>query len=77
MNGLRAAVQPWVIAGVAAWSVLVLLAQTFKGSSVGGPACRTDPNCGEVGWIPVAVWLAGCAVILVIGYWTRHQGKPD
>ena len=77
MNRLRAAVRPWVIACVAVWSVLVLLAQAFKGSSVGGPACRTDPKCGEVGWIPVAVWLAGCVVILVLGYWTRHRGNAD
>ena len=77
MNGLRAAVRPWVIAGLAAWSVLVLLAQAFKGSSVGGPACRTDPNCGEVLWVPVVVWLGGCLIILGLGYWAGRRGRSN
>jgi len=77
MSLLRAIARPLVLAAVVGWSALVLLAQTFKGASVGGPACRTDPNCGEVPWIPVAVWLGGCVVILVLGYWTRHVGKAD
>ncbi len=77
MNLLRAIARPLVLAAVVGWTALVLLAQAFKGSSVGGPACRTDPNCGEVLWIPVAAWLGGCLVILVIGYWIRHRGKAD
>ncbi len=77
MHLLRAIARPLVLVVVVGWSALVLLAQAFKGASVGGLACRTDPNCGEVLWMPVAVWLGGCVVILVIGYWTRHGGKTD
>jgi hypothetical protein len=77
MNLLRGIATLLVLVALVGWSALVLLAQTFKGASVGGPACFTDPSCGEIGWIPVAVWLGGCVVILAIGYWARRRGKAD
>jgi Mn2+/Fe2+ NRAMP family transporter len=56
-----------------AWSLVILFIETFKGSNVGGPACYTDPTCGEVGVIPTAAWIGGVLVILLMGYATKRQ----
>ena len=75
VNNLRAIARPIVLAAVVGWSVVVLFAQTFKGANVGGPACNTDPTCGEVGWVPVVVWLGGCLIIFGLGYWTGYRDR--
>ena len=71
MRTLRATLYREVVAVLVGWSLLMLLVQTFKGGSVGGPACYTDPRCGEIGWIPTAVWIVGILVILVVGFALR------
>jgi hypothetical protein len=73
MRTLRAALYPRVMGALAGWSLLMLLVQTFKGGSVGGRACYTDPTCGEIGWIPTATWIVGLLVILVIGFAVRSR----
>ena len=66
--------RPAILALLAGWSILVLLFQTFKGANVGNPRlCATDPTCGEDMMVPVAVWLVGILVILVLGYFTRTR----
>ena len=66
--------RPAILALQAGWSILVLLFQTFKGANVGNPRlCATDPTCGEDKMVPVAVWLVGILVILVLGYFTRTR----
>ena len=57
------------------WSLLNLFVQAFKGGSVGGRACYTDPTCGEVGWVPTVFWIAGMLIILVIGFIVRSPGR--
>jgi hypothetical protein len=76
MTTLRVALHRWAVIGIAAWSLLVLIAQTYKGSGVGGPECWTDPTCGEIGWIPAAAWVGGIMLILVLGYASRPAGEP-
>jgi len=71
MRTLRVTLYREVVAALVAWSLLVLLVQTFKGGSVGGPACYTDPRCGEIGWIPTAFWIVGILGILVVGFALR------
>lgn len=66
MKTLRAVFRPWVIVAVVGWSLLILFDQIFMGSSVGGPACYTDPTCGAVTWIPPVVWIAGIVFIVVV-----------
>ncbi len=73
MRTLRATLYREVVAVLVAWSLLMLLVQTFKGGSVGGPACYTDPTCGEIGWIPTAFWIIGILVILVVGFALRPE----
>lgn len=71
---MRTTLRPPILALLAGWSILILLFQTFKGANVGNPRlCATDPTCGEDGMIPVAVWLAGLFVFLVLGYFTRTR----
>jgi heme A synthase len=79
MRTLRATLNRWVIAALVAWSLLNLFVQTFKGTNVGGLACRTDPTCGEIAWIPTAAWLGGILVILAIGFALRAAvpGSPS
>jgi hypothetical protein len=77
MKTLRAALYPQVLGALAGWSLLMLLVETFKGSSVGGRACYTDPTCGEIGWIPTATWIVGILVILVIGFAVRSREQGD
>ena len=68
--------RPPILVLLAGWSILVVAFQTFKGANVGNPRlCATDPTCGEDMMIPVAVWLAGIIVILVLGYVTRTLRK--
>ena len=71
MRTLRVTLYREVVAALVAWSLLMLLVQTFKGGSVGGPACYTDPRCGEIGWIPTAFWIVGILVILAVGFALR------
>jgi hypothetical protein len=59
------------------WSLLNLFVQTFKGGSVGGRACYTDPRCGEVGWVPTVFWIAGMLVILFVGFTVRSRRPGD
>jgi hypothetical protein len=74
---LRVALHRSTLVGIAAWSLVMLVTETFKGGSVGNPwLCATDPTCGEVGWIPTAAWIGGTLVILVIGYGIRPAGGP-
>jgi hypothetical protein len=73
MHTARHILQPWVIAALIGWPVLVLLAQTFKGATVGGPLCRADPTCAETGYLPPLVWLGGMALILVLGWVARRR----
>ncbi len=73
MRTLRATLNRWVIAALIAWSLLNLFVQTFKGASVGGLACRTDPTCGEIAWIPTAAWIGGMLLILVLGFLVRAR----
>lgn len=73
MKALRGVFRPWVIVALVGWSVLVLLFQTFKGGNVGGLTCIKDPTCGEDGWVPVAVWVAGGVLILVLAHVTRRR----
>jgi len=68
MRTLRAALSRGTIVAAIAWTLVILFIETFKGSNVGGPACYTDPTCGEVGWVPTAAWVGGILVILVIGH---------
>jgi hypothetical protein len=76
MTTLRVALHRWSVIGIAAWSLLVLMAQTFKGGGVGGWECDTDPTCGEIGWIPAAAWVGGIMLTIVIGYASRPAGEP-
>jgi hypothetical protein len=74
MRTARGLFTRWVILAIAGWSVLVLLFQTFKGANVGNPACIKDPYCGEVGWVPVAAWVAGIVLIVLVAYlWRRRH----
>ena len=77
MRTLRAALNRWVIAALVAWSLLNLFVQTFKGASVGGGACWTDPTCGEIPWIPTAAWIGGILLILMIGFASRARALED
>jgi hypothetical protein len=61
------------VAALIGWTAIVVLLQTFKGAGVGGMQCRTDPACGEVGWIPPAAWLIGILVIVGVAWWTRRR----
>lgn len=63
------------IAAMVAWTGIILIAQALKGSSVGGPACRTDPNCGEVLWVPVLFWVAGLVVIGLVAWVLASRAK--
>ena len=75
MTTLRVALHRGTLVGIAAWSLMMLVTETFKGGSVGNPRlCATDPTCGEVGWIPTAAWIGGTLVILVLGYGLRPAG---
>jgi hypothetical protein len=73
---LRVALHRWTLGGIAAWSLIMLVTETFKGTNVGGPACYTDPTCGEVGWIPTATWIGGIVLILALGYCLRPASEP-
>jgi hypothetical protein len=74
---LRVALHRWTLVGIAGWSLVMLVTETFKGGSVGNPRlCATDPTCGDVGWIPTAAWIGGALVILVLGYGLRPAGGP-
>jgi hypothetical protein len=70
---VRSLLRPWVIAALIGWSAIVFLAQLFKGGSIGGPACYTDPSCGENMLVPPLAWLGGIAVILLLGWATRRR----
>ena len=79
MTTLRLALHRWTLLGIAAWSLVMLVMQMFKGGGVGNPLlCATDSTCGDVaGWIPTAAWLGGILVILVLGYGLRPAGGPS
>jgi hypothetical protein len=68
MRTLRVTLDRWTVAAILVWSLINLYVQTFKGASVGGPACYTDPTCGEIAWIPTAAWIGGILIILVMGF---------
>lgn len=74
MRAFRRLFRPRVILALVVWTSLVILFQTFKGAGVGNPlSCATDPNCGEIAWIPPVAWAAGAVVILAIGWVTRRE----
>ena len=75
MTALRLALHRWTVAGIVAWSLLVLYMETFKGAGGGGLRCATDPTCGEVGWIPTAAWIVGILLILGLGYRVRPASE--
>jgi hypothetical protein len=80
MDSIRNTLRPAVILLLIVWSVSILLLQLFKGGSVGGAACYTDPTCGEnlnMGYAVWAAWLAGIFIILAMGdVWRRLRKKP-
>ena len=63
------------IGAMVVWTGMILVAQALKGSSVGGAACRTDPNCGEVLWVPVLLWVAGLVVIGLVAWVSSVRAK--
>jgi len=74
---LRLALHRWTVVGIAAWSLVMLVTETFKGGGVGNPRlCATDPTCGEIGWIPTAAWIGGILLILALGYGLRPVREP-
>jgi hypothetical protein len=79
MDTVRNTLRPAVIVLLSLWSVSILLLQLFKGGSVGGAACYTDPTCGEnpnMGYAVWAAWLAGVLIILAVGdVWRRLHKK--
>jgi hypothetical protein len=73
MSTIRRILRPVVILALIAWTFLVLLLQTFKGSSAGGFGCLHDPTCGEIGWIPTAAWIGGLIFILAVAWAKRRR----
>ena len=63
MDSLRRVFRPWVIGALAGWTLMVLLAQIFKGGGIGGPDCYPDPSCLEATWVPWAVWAVGIVLV--------------
>ena len=78
MTSLRLALHRWTLVAIAAWSLLILVMEMFKGGGVGNPIlCATDPTCGDVGsWVPTAAWVGGTLLIVVLGYGLRPAGGP-
>jgi heme A synthase len=75
MAALRAALRPWPLTGIVVWTLVLLAHQIFLGGGIGGPACYTDPTCGEKGWIPTATWIGGILLILALGYASRSDSE--
>jgi len=73
MSVARRILQPWVIATLIGWSVLVLLTQVINGATVGGELCSGDAVCAETGLLPPIMWLGGVAIILALGFVARRR----
>ena len=57
---------PTVIA-VAVWTALILVFLQFRGAGVGGPACRTNPQCDDpIALIEIIFWAIGTSLIIAI-----------